>query len=145
MKKDEDLEIFVDSDLCFRDSTEDLSHLISEEFSTTKEKEEYEYVYTSFRRKSTNGIQCYTEAAPISLNVLREKLIRAEKAGATHVSVDFHCDHNEYDIYGFKLKRTSEEDLETDKKKALENKRKTYETKIKEYENKISNLKKELE
>lgn len=105
---EEELEISITNEHQFSESTEQLSHILSNEFSTQNEKDNYEYIRTNTIEKNDCRV---SEASPISIKALRELLQRAEDNGSTHVSIDYHCDHDEYDVYGFKILRATEADI----------------------------------
>ena len=50
-------------------------------------------------------------SSEVSIDKFRKILDRAEESGATHVAIDYHHDHDEYEIYGFKMERATEEDI----------------------------------
>lgn len=53
-----------------------------------------------------------TEGNPVLIDVMINKLLEMKKAGATHVSVDYHCDHGSFEIDAFKISQSSKEEIE---------------------------------
>ncbi len=104
----EDLEIKITREHYISESTEQLSNLLTEEFATSDEVKSHEYVYTSPIDKNECRL---TDTSMISIEALKKIINKIEATGATHVAIDYHCDHDEYDIYGFKVERASEETI----------------------------------
>lgn len=57
------------------------------------------------------------ENTPISIESLRKILDEVEKKGCNYVSIDYHCDHIEYDIYGLDIHESTKEEIEEDVEK----------------------------
>lgn len=82
----------------------------------------------------------YTEADPIHIDKLIEKLQKLKKNGATHVEIESNCDHHGYDISSYKIELSTEEDIKNyieQKNKELEKRKKIQE--LQSEINKISN------
>jgi len=112
---EEDLEIKVNRELVFKESTEQLSDIISREFATDEELQNSEYQFTTNIDKGN----IYLDATEVPISVIRKMLNKAEKAGANYVSIDFHCDHGEYDIYGLKISRATAKVINEEREKEL--------------------------
>ena len=86
-----------------------------------------------------------SEAGPVSISDLMQKLQLLQNNGANYVSCDWHCDHGELDIYGFKMTVSTSEEIESYldilKRKRQINK----ENELADLEKKIILLKKDLE
>lgn len=133
-----EINIAVKAKKVFSESSEYLPELESFFFATEEEKKESENIYLSF-----HGDDVYSsESQIIHIDELRNILDRAEKAGATFVTVNFHSDHLEYDVVGYNLTRLSENELNI--LESLENakKEKIKQEKIKKLEQEIERLKK---
>ena len=105
------VKIKVTMKLVFEDSTKHLPYMLFDEFSNSKEKVEAKKTFGYVEKIDLN--ECNVcESSLISINSLRGMLKRAEDARATHVSIDFHIDYEEYDIYGFKIERADQEFLD---------------------------------
>lgn len=80
----------------------------------------------------------HLDSGNLSINRLTETLEKAKKAGATHVQIDYHCDHMTYLIQGVKLEKlTPEEEKEREEKmkeKEIDHLRKMQEQAIKNLE-----------
>lgn len=111
----EDLEIKLYREIVFKDSTEQLSDIITRDFVTEEELINSEYQFTTNIDKG----DIYLDATEIPISVIREKLIKAEQAGANYISIDFHSDHGEYDIYGLKISRAKVYVIEKENEKQL--------------------------
>ncbi len=104
----EDLEIKITREHYISESTRQLSDLLTEQFVTSDEVNSHEYIYTS----SIDKNECrLSDASMISIEDLKKIIKKVEDTGATHVAIDYHCDHDEYDIHGFKVERASDETI----------------------------------
>lgn len=85
----------------------------------------------------------YPDSEHISIDSLINNLNTLKNDGATHVCVDYQYDNHEYEIYGYKMTRASEDYIKSieDAKKAEERKKK--ENRIIFLENEIKRLKEE--
>ena len=101
----EDLEVKVTREIVFEDNTEELDFLKARIFATKEEKEHSEYQYITDIDKG----EVYLEAKEVPISIMRKLLDKAEIAGANFISIDFHGDHGEYDVYGLKIERASDE------------------------------------
>ena len=54
---------------------------------------------------------------PVKIEVLKEMLLKLEEKGCNYVSIDYHCDHIEYDICGIDVHKATEEEIEAEKEK----------------------------
>lgn len=137
MEEFEDLEIKVKSKTVFRESSDELKHLETEVFATKEELEKYEYVCLAFDDKKVYQ----TEAGIIPIQKIKELIERAEASGANFVAIDYHCDHGEYDVYGYHVEKMSQEEIDVLEAKKAEKTKKANEGKIKELEEQIKRLK----
>lgn len=53
-----------------------------------------------------------TDAEPIEIDRLIAILTEAKQNGSTHVAVEYHTDHIGYDITGFEMRVSTEEEIE---------------------------------
>ena len=51
------------------------------------------------------------DTEPIKIDILIKALKRLKEDGSTHVSLDYHCDHIGYDITGYKIYLSTEEQI----------------------------------
>lgn len=62
-----------------------------------------------------NGIEIPT--TPIKIEKIKNILSELEKKGCNYVSIDYHCDHDEYEIFGVDAHSSSEEEIDTEDEK----------------------------
>lgn len=103
----EELEIKVKAKKVFDKSSDYLPSLETEKFATKEELENNEYVSLSFE-----GNEVYqSEARIIPIEVIKQLIEEAEASGANFVAIDYHCDHVEYDVYGFLVEKMTEQEI----------------------------------
>jgi len=51
------------------------------------------------------------EGFPIKIDTMIEKLNKLKTDGATHVELDYHCDHIGYDVSVFEIRKSTEEEI----------------------------------
>lgn len=59
-----------------------------------------------------SGIEHYTESNPIKISELREILDKFETKGCNYVSIDFNCDHDEYEFCGYDVHTATKDEIE---------------------------------
>lgn len=57
----------------------------------------------------TNGVS--TDIEPILIDSLIEILAKAKAAGSTHIAIDYHCDHIGYDIEGYEIRLSTQDEI----------------------------------
>lgn len=87
-------------------STTHLTEELREDFFSKAEMEAHMEDYVDIDLK-TNLSDCYNL---VSIDKVLTMLNELKGNGATHVNIDFHGDHDEYDIYGFEIYREAEKD-----------------------------------
>ena len=102
---EDDLEIKVTREIVTQESSDDLGFLKVKMFAT---KEEMKSSDCQFITNIDEG-EVYLEATEISIDAIEGIISRARENGANFVSIDFHGDHDEYDIYGLNIERASSE------------------------------------
>ena len=85
-----------------------------------------------------------SEAGPVSISDLIEKLQLFQNNGANYVSCDWHCDHGELDIYAFKMTVSTSEEIESYLDILKRKRQIDKENQITELEEKLKILKKSL-
>lgn len=133
----EDLEIKVKSKTVFRESSDELKYLEAEAIATKEELKTYEYVCLEF---SDNNVY-QSDAGIIPIQKIKELIDKAEASGANFVAIDYHCDHVEYDVYGYHVERMTQEEIDALEVKKAEKKKTINEAKIKQLEEEIEKLK----
>ena len=122
----EEIEIKIKTDLVFEGNSEYLPSIMEQEFVTKDELKRYgEYI-------TVNDVDCtfYGDSEAIRIKEMRELLDEAEEAGANFVSIDYHCDHYEYEVYGHKVTRLEPEEVLDIKKQKIAIKKKKNEERI---------------
>jgi len=87
-------------------STTHLTEELREDFFSKAEMEAHMEDYVDIDLK-TNLSDCYNL---VSIDKVLTMLNELKSNGATHVNIDFHCDHDEYNIYGFEVYSEAEKD-----------------------------------
>lgn len=139
----EEKEIILKRKVVFQGNSEELYGAYPfRKLLTKKEFERYnEYCDISVYTDS------YTDAnsRDISIEDMKALIKKAEDAGANYIQIDYHCDHEEYDIYGSLITRpTKEEDEEIKRVKRVGEKMKIS-GRIRNLEAQIEELKKQNE
>jgi hypothetical protein len=86
-----------------------------------------------------------SEAGPVSISDLIEKLQVFQNNGANYVCCDWHCDHVELDIYAFKMSVSTPEEIESYLDVLKKTKQTAKQNEIANLEKKLILLKKDLE
>lgn len=61
--------------------------------------------------KIENGFGNTSEAFPIDIDTMINTLQSMKEKGATHVEIEHHCDHIGYDISGFNIRSSTQEEI----------------------------------
>ena len=133
----EELEIKVKAKKVFKKSSDHLPSLETEKFATKEELENNEYVSLSFE-----GNEVYqTESRIIPIEAIKQLIEEAEASGANFVAIDFHCDHIEYDVYGFLVEKMTDAEIKVIEALKTKKEKDAKEQEIKRLEEKIQKLK----
>ena len=65
--------------------------------------------WPEYRVLESNGISY--ESDSINIDRMLGALNEMKSNGATHVSIDYHIDHHAYEMYGFKIGKSSEAEI----------------------------------
>lgn len=77
---------------------------------------------------------------PISIDLMVKTLQELKEKGSTHVSLDYHCDHIGYEMTGYKIYLSTEEQINTYEEKLKIKREKELKLKaLREEYNKIAN------
>ena len=133
------LEIKLKREIVFEESSRELYSVYIEEFATKKEFKKWEDDYDG--DAEVDGY-INSEASDIPIKEMKDLIQKAEDAGANFISIDYHCDHVEYDIYGSKITRISDGDVLKEKEKKAISEGLKKKAKIKNLEEQIAELKK---
>lgn len=99
-----ELEIKVTKKTVYNVEISEIDFVLQDEFSTDNEKEEFEDISLDITEAESN-ITAYTDGCPLKIETLEKMLADAKSKGATHVEIDYHCDHIGYIVAGFKIER----------------------------------------
>lgn len=131
----DEFKLSVKGNKVYEKTSDYLPDLEEQHFATKEERELFSYLYVEY----VDDI--YVSSTPIPIEVMKTMIEEAEAAGANFVTIDYHSDHDEYEVTGYKFERASDEDnsaLELERRLADEeakNKR------IKELEEELEKLK----
>ena len=86
-----------------------------------------------------------SEAGLVSIDYLMRELETLKVKGANYVGCDWHCDHQELDLYGFNLTTSKSDEIQAQIDVLKEKELKTKQAAIATLEEKLKKLKKDLE
>ena len=98
-----------------------------------------------YRLITTGGEDMYwnDEAQQINIDTLIDTLQEMKKKGANYVELLHHGDHHGYNIYGVELRKATDEEIATARKKAKKEHQAQIQKNIDELEKKLGELKEE--
>jgi len=139
-----DVDIRYTQKLAHKQSTMDANWLICDKLATIKEKDQELnneiFMYASKVLGSYNDYY----ATPMPIDALKAHIDKVEEKGANFISIDWHCDHREYEITGLTIER----ETKSEKERAIEDQRlinlSTKKIELKRLEGEIIRLKKEI-
>ena len=135
----EELEIKVKGKQIFKKSSDHLPSLGTAMFATKEDLENNEYVSLSFE-----GNDVYqTDSHIIPIEAIKQLIEEAEASGANFVAIDYHCDHIEYDVYGFLVEKMTDTEIQIVEAIKAKKEKDAKEQEIKRLEEKIQKLKEE--
>jgi hypothetical protein len=135
----DELKIKVKAKKVFSKSSDYLPSLETAMFATKEELETNEHVYLSFQ-----GNEVYqSEAQIIPISAIKQLIEEAEASGANFVTIDFHVDHLEYDVYGFLVEKMTDAEIKVIEALKAKKEKEFKEQQIKRLEEKIQKLKEE--
>ena len=132
------MEVRLKRKIVFEDTSEELWGVYPyRKLITKKELSTYENdggdVYTSSDTDS--------EARDIPIEDMKALIQKAEDAGANFIQIDWHCDHDEYNIYGSLITRATDEENADYEEAQVIKKQLEKEREIKQLEAKLLKLK----
>ena len=86
-----------------------------------------------------------SEAGLVKIDILIQELVEMKAKGANYVGCDWHCDHQELDLYGFNLTTSKSDEIQAKIDVLKEKELKTKQAAIATLEEKLKKLKKDLE
>ena len=102
-----------------------------------EEDETYEFIGDDIYHKSDAGL--------VSIDMLVNKLLTMQKNGANYVACDWHYDHQELDLYGFKLTSSTSDEIQDYLEANIGEIKKIKQDEITELEKVLKKLKKDLD
>lgn len=133
----EELEIRVKAKKIFKKSSNYLPDMETAMFASKEELETNEYVSLSFE-----GDEVYPpESKIIPIEAIKKLIEEAEASGANFVTIDYHTDHIEYDVYGFLVERMTETEIQIIESAKAKKGKESKEQQIKYLEEKIKKIK----
>ena len=82
--------------------------------------------------------QGISDGYPINIDNMIKALEDLKKKGSTHVEINYHCDHIGYEISGYEIKRSNEEEISSYEEKRSKERQKR--EKISELYNQIKKI-----
>lgn len=89
--------LYVNQELLEVVETEDVSYLLRKEFEFSEEV--YEDIHINHPKGYGNN-----DGEPIHINHILNLINAMKNRGCTHVSIDWHCDHQTYEVEGYRIK-----------------------------------------
>lgn len=91
--------LYVNQELMITGSTEDTLYLLKGEFGFD------ETIYEDIQIDHPNGFG-NNDSEPIRIDYIINMLNGMKQGGCTHTSIDWHVDHQTYEIEGYKISKT---------------------------------------
>ena len=85
------------------------------------------------------------DASPIKIEEMQEMIQTLKDKGCTHVEIDYHCDHLEYEVYGYQMRKATEKEVQDETNKRKESIKEENSKKIKQLQWKIKKLEDEIQ
>jgi hypothetical protein len=89
----------------------------------------------------TFGDTLYSDAGLVKIEELISTLVELNSKGANYVACDWHCDHQELEVYGVEFRLATPEEVATYIAKRDQDKKESDEAKIKRLEEQLKTLK----
>lgn len=99
-----ELEIKAKKTAVYNKEISEIDFILQDELSTKEEKDKYEDINVDITEVESK-IDADTDSYPLNIAILEKMLNEAKAKGATHVEIDYHCDHIGYIVSGFKIER----------------------------------------
>jgi len=84
---------------------------IKEAYIESRPEEDLGLDYDVHIQDENLGEDCYSDAGFVNIDILIEKLKYFKESGANYVACDWHCDHQELELYGVNLRLASEDEI----------------------------------
>ena len=86
--------------------------------------------------------RCDSESEAVNIDTLIESLNSLKASGANYVSCDWHCDHQELELYGYEFRKANAEEIKEHELKIANLELSRRQKEILRLENELSKLKK---
>jgi len=83
-------------------------------FSQEEAEEEYPEIIEIDPPKWGGG-----DPSPIQIEEVMKILQDLKEEGCSHVEIDWHCDHLEYEFYGYEIRKATPEEMEAETKRQI--------------------------
>lgn len=99
------MNICISQHLIDKIEIDDVNHELRTEFGFYSADDTNEFIVT-------NEETSYHESEIVNIDTLINSLETLKKMGSTHVSVDWHCDHLSYELYGYAVNYAEDHEIE---------------------------------
>jgi hypothetical protein len=86
-----------------------------------------------------------TDSGIFQIDQVIDELVNLKNRGVNYVGCEYHCDHRELEIYGFKVTPATDEDIENHNKKIKEEEISKHKKQIEYLQSRINALKQMIE
>lgn len=123
------------------------SKFIGNKSLESRPEEDLGFDYDNYGNFDFIGNEPYdkSDAGVVDIVQLMAILMEMKAKGANYVACDWHCDHQELDLYGFNITASTSEEIKIKLDGLRHIKQKTKELEIAKLEKTLENLKKDLE
>lgn len=85
-----------------------------------------------------------SEASPIRIDEVEKLLAELKEKGCSHVEIDWHCDHLNYELHGYEIRKATREELDNKEEENSDTAKRKREEQIKNLKNQIKELENEI-
>ena len=123
------------------------SKFIERESLESRPEEDFGFNYEDYENFEIIGDEPYhkSEAGLVKVDTLIQELLKLQDKGVNYVGCDWHCDHQELDLYGFNLTTSKSDEIQAEIDSLNKNKENNKAKEIAELEERLKFLKKDLE
>lgn len=122
------------------------SKFIGQESLASIPEEDFGFNYEDHEDFEFLGVEPYhkSDAGLVKIDILVRELLKLQDKGANYVGCDWHCDHQELDLYGFHLIASNSDEIQAKIDALKDRQQKNKEQEIANLEEKLKILKKSL-
>lgn len=117
------------------------SEQVAQTYLTSNPEDENGFDFDEHHSYASVGKTLYYDSGLVNIDKMIEKLQEMKQAGANYASIDYHCDHQEYDIYGVNFQVASDIEIQEHKAKIEKRKQSKKDAEIADLEKKLQSLK----